>query len=95
MSARAINLVPLHADRESDDESDRESDPAKEAREVAIKADGQSRRVRVEAEQELVLECGRASITLHASGRIVIKGVHVETTASSLNRIKGAQVRIN
>jgi hypothetical protein len=63
--------------------------------ELHMRTDGEPKRLRVEAGEELVLECGRASIALLRDGRIVIKGAYVETCASGTNRIKGAQVRIN
>lgn len=52
-------------------------------------------RVEVDATRELVLRCGKASITLRANGRVTIRGVHVETRAAGTNRIKGGNVQIN
>jgi hypothetical protein len=60
-----------------------------------IEADIDGRRVRIVAQDEIVLECGSASITLRRNGRIVIKGTYVETCSEGTNRIKGGQVRIN
>jgi hypothetical protein len=60
-----------------------------------IEADIDGRRVRIVAKDEIVLECGNASITLRRNGRIVIKGTYVETCSEGTNRIKGGQVRIN
>jgi hypothetical protein len=60
-----------------------------------IEADVDGRRVRIVAREQIVLECGEASITLHRNGRIVIKGTYVETSSEGTNRIKGGQVRIN
>lgn len=60
-----------------------------------IEADVDGRRVRIIAQDEIVLECGNASITLRRNGRIVIKGTYVETCSEGTNRIKGGQVRIN
>jgi hypothetical protein len=47
------------------------------------------------AQDEIVLECGSASITLRRNGRVVIRGEYVETYSEGTNRIKGGQVRIN
>lgn len=58
-----------------------------------LRVDG--RRLRVEAEQELVLRCGDASITLTADGRVLIRGRGVLSHAKELNRIRGGQVKIN
>jgi hypothetical protein len=60
-----------------------------------VKADVDGKRVHIEAAEEVVLRCGKASITLLRSGRILIRGAQIETHASGTNRIKGAQVRIN
>ncbi len=60
-----------------------------------IEADVDGKRVRIVAQEEIVLECGNASITLRRNGRIVIKGTYVETSSEGTNRIKGGQVRIN
>lgn len=53
------------------------------------------KRVVLSAEDEIVLQCGRASITLRRNGRVVIRGVEVETRASGVNRIRGGTVAIN
>jgi uncharacterized protein (DUF2345 family) len=60
-----------------------------------IEADADGRRVRLSAKDEIVLECGEASITLRRNGRVLIRGAYVETSAGGTNRIKGAQVRVN
>ncbi|WP_407737280.1 DUF6484 domain-containing protein [Hyalangium sp.] len=57
--------------------------------------DGKPRVVELEAQDELVLRCGQASITLRRNGKILIRGVQVETRASGTNRIKGGSVQIN
>jgi hypothetical protein len=66
--------------------------PAAAVPEVAV-VDG--RRVAIEGMDEVVLVCGKASITLRRNGRIVVRGTQVETDADGVNRIKGASVRIN
>jgi hypothetical protein len=53
------------------------------------------RRVVLSADDEIVLRCGEASITLRRNGRVVIRGAFVETRASGVNRIKGGSVLIN
>lgn len=66
------------------------ADPAAQ---LEARIDG--RRVELEAQDEVVLRCGEASITLRRNGRIVISGIQVETKARGLNRIKGGSVAIN
>jgi hypothetical protein len=62
---------------------------------VAVEADVDGRRIRISAQDEIVLSCGAASVTLRRNGRVIIRGTHVETHSDGTNRIKGAQVRIN
>jgi hypothetical protein len=62
---------------------------------TAIEADVDGKRVRVVAQDEIVLECGKASITLRRNGKVVVRGTHVETSSEGTNRIKGGQVKIN
>ena len=60
-----------------------------------IEADVDGKRVRITAQDEIVLECGSASITLRRNGRVVVRGTYVESYSDGTNRIKGGQVRIN
>lgn len=55
--------------------------------------DGQ--RVVIEGDDEIVLRCGKASITLRRNGRVVLRGVYLETHSAGLTRIKGSSVDIN
>jgi hypothetical protein len=63
------------------------------ATDLEARVDG--RRVEIEGRDEIVLRCGEASITLRRNGRVVIRGIQVETRAAGLNRIKGGSVSIN
>ena len=60
-----------------------------------IEVTADEKRVVVEAANELVLRCGKASITLTKSGKILIQGAYVSSTASGTNRIRGGAVEIN
>jgi hypothetical protein len=60
-----------------------------------LEADVDGKRVRIVGGDEIVLECGNASITLRRNGRVIIRGTYVETDSAGTNRIKGAAVRIN
>lgn len=64
---------------------------AGEPHEVTI--DG--KRISLEAENEIVLKCGRASITLTRAGKVLIKGDYVLSHSSGENRIRGGSVSIN
>lgn len=48
-----------------------------------------------ESEREIVLRCGRSSITLTRDGKVLVKGVDVVSRASGSNKIRGASVKIN
>lgn len=67
--------------------------PNAEAPRTEVALDG--RRVVLEAADEIVLRCGRASLVLRRNGRIQLKGANVETHAEGVNRIKGGTVQIN
>ena len=60
---------------------------------VEARLDG--KRVVLEGKEEVVLRCGEASITLRRDGKVMVKGVYVETQAKGINRIKGGAVKIN
>jgi hypothetical protein len=68
------------------------SDPLPPAGKVA-RLDG--RRVLLEGEEEVVLQCGRASLTLRRDGRVVLRGVNVVTQAEQVQKIRGGKVQIN
>jgi len=53
------------------------------------------RRFSFTAEQEIVLRCGRASITLTRAGKVLIRGAYLLNRSSGVNRIKGGSVQIN
>ncbi len=64
---------------------------ADEPHEVTI--DG--KQISLEAENEIVLKCGKASITLTKAGKVLIKGDYVLSHSSGENRIRGGSVSIN
>jgi len=52
-------------------------------------------RVVLSANQEIVLRCGKGSITLTAAGKIIVRGTYLLNYSSGVNRIKGGSVQIN
>lgn len=60
---------------------------------VEVDADGQ--RLVVHAREQLVLRCGKASITLTRAGKVLIEGSYVLSRSSGVNRIKGGSVQLN
>lgn len=47
------------------------------------------------ADKEIVLKCGKASITLTRAGKIILRGAYLLSRSSGVNRIKGGSVQIN
>ena len=58
-------------------------------------ADLDGERLVLKAKQEIVLECGRASITLTRAGKVLVRGTYLSSRSSGAHRIKGASVDIN
>lgn len=71
--------------------------PASEALEIGtpqeVKIDGNQ--IVFDAKKEIVLRCGKASITLTKAGKILIRGAYLLNRSSGVNRIKGGSVQIN
>ncbi len=57
------------------------------------RVDGQ--KVTLEGRNEVVLKCGKASITLRRNGQILLRGVNIRTEAEGTQQIKGGKVQIN
>ena len=53
------------------------------------------KRVTFDAREEIVLRCGKASITLTRAGKVLIRGAYLLNRSSGVNRIKGGSVQIN
>lgn len=53
------------------------------------------RKVVLDAKEEIVLRCGKSSVTLRKDGKIVVRGAQIVSRASGINKIKGSAVRLN
>ncbi len=51
--------------------------------------------LRLEADEQILLRCGKATLTLSRDGKVVARGSAILTRSSGPNRIKGASVQIN
>jgi hypothetical protein len=60
---------------------------------VEVDTDGE--RMIVSAHEQLVLRCGKASITLTKTGKVLIEGSYVLSRSSGVNRVKGGAVLLN
>lgn len=68
-------------------------EPADVTQPLDVKTDGQT--VTLTAEKEIVLRCGKASLTLTRAGKVLIRGAYLLSRSSGVNRIKGGSVQIN
>lgn len=66
-----------------------------EAASAPTEAHVDGKRVVIEGQEEVVLKCGEASITLRRNGKVIIKGTYLESRATGTHRIKGGSVEIN
>lgn len=60
---------------------------------ATVDLDGE--RLEFNAKKEIVLRCGKASITLTKAGKIILRGAYLLSRSSGANRIKGGSVQIN
>lgn len=60
---------------------------------VEVDADG--KRLVVSASNQMVLRCGKASITLTKEGKVIIQGAYVSNHSAGVLRLKGGSVQIN
>lgn len=67
--------------------------PLEAAGQVRMSVDGE--RMVVSAKQELVLQCGKASITLTKAGKVLIQGSYISSRSTGVNRLKGGSVQLN
>lgn len=58
-----------------------------------LQVDG--KRVTINAEEEILLQCGKSSILLCRDGKIVIKGANLVSRSTGVNKIKGSSININ
>ena len=58
-----------------------------------VRVDGD--RLLLQAEREIELRCGEASLVLTRAGKVLIRGTYVLSRSRGANRIKGAYVDIN
>lgn len=53
------------------------------------------KRITIQGAEEITLKCGKASITLTKSGKILIRGTYLSNRSTGVNRIMGGSVQIN
>lgn len=60
---------------------------------LQVEIDGES--LVLTGRKEIVLRCGKASITLTSAGKVLLRGAYVSSRSSGVNKIKGGSVQIN
>jgi Domain of unknown function (DUF6484) len=61
----------------------------------AVEVDADGERLVVTAREQLVLRCGKASITLTRDGKVLVQGTYLSNRSTGVLRIKGGSVQIN
>ncbi|GJL49595.1 MAG: hypothetical protein NPIRA01_08220 [Nitrospirales bacterium] len=70
-----------------------EHNPPAQTKSITAKVDGEQ--VVIEGKKEIVLKCGKSSITLTKAGKILIRGAYLSSRSSGVNRLKGGSVQLN
>lgn len=60
---------------------------------LEVRVDGDT--LRLTAEKNLELRCGKSRLTLRKDGRIVVRGAHIVSASTGPHRIKGATIALN
>jgi hypothetical protein len=74
---------------------ERVSAKAREAKRGRLEVTVDGEKLKLEAEHDIELKCGAASITLRYDGRIEVKGTHILSASRGPNRVKGATIALN
>lgn len=74
---------------------DRVSEKARDAKHGRLEVTVDGEKVKLEAEHDIELKCGQASITLRYDGRIEVRGTHILSASRGANRVKGATIALN
>src|SRR6185503_13655819 len=64
-----------------------------EPKALQVQVDGET--LVLTGKKEIVLRCGKASLTLTSAGKVLLRGAYVSSRSSGVNRIKGGSVQIN
>ncbi len=74
----------------------RQQDPnALQRRSGNVEVDADGERMIVAAREQLVLRCGRATLTLTKAGKVIIEGTYISSRSTGVQRIKGGSIQLN
>ncbi len=74
---------------------DRVKASSRDARPGRLEVTVDGEKLKLEAEHDIELSCGQASITLRYDGRIELRGTHILSASRGPNRVKGATIDLN
>ena len=74
---------------------DRVNEKARVAKTGRLEVTVDGEKLKLEAEHDIELKCGEASITLRYDGRIEVRGTHILSASRGPNRVKGATIALN
>lgn len=60
-----------------------------------VEVDSDGERLLVSAKSQLVLKCGRASITLTKAGKVIVQGTYLSSKSTGVVRIRGGSIQLN
>lgn len=66
-----------------------------EATPALVVRDGAEEVLLLTAEREIVLRCGKASITLTRAGKVLIRGEYIFSRSTGVNKLKGGSIQLN
>lgn len=95
ISTRASTTGPLAAGQSGDGQQGERLLASMMAEDNRVDTAAPPERLVLTAEREIVLQVGKASITLTQAGKIILRGTYVLSRSSGVNRIKGGSVEIN
>ncbi|MDX9707521.1 MAG: hypothetical protein RBT86_08065 [Azospira sp.] len=70
-------------------------DPTERSKVEAESPAAEEGEIVIDARHRIVLRCGKSSLTLHANGKIVLRGEYILTEAEDVNRIAGGRIELN
>ena len=79
----------------TDNEVIESSTVALESEEALTDVTIDGKRITFDAREEIVLKCGKASITLTRAGKILIRGAYLLSRSTGVNKIKGGSIQLN
>lgn len=89
---KPILIGPIH-EFSADPETEVAIQPS--ASELPFNAQVDDDSITLTADKQIVLRCGKSSITLTRAGKILFRGAYLLSRSSGVNRIKGGSVQIN